>query len=278
MPPTPSADQPAGVGFIGPGQLGEPAVTRLLQSGVAVRVLVRRPEVADRLRAVGAEVTDDVQRCVAGATTVIVFLFSGEQLLDLALGPTGFLASMHPGSRLVVHTTISLDTLQQLAAAAAPGGVDVIDAPVSGTAQDIAAGRLTVLAGGPETAVAQTRALLGAYADPILEVGPAGSALRVKLLNNLLFAASVQLAVEAERVAAGLGLDPGVALGALQKSSAASRAMGYLLERGSSQHFGAGVAPYLRKDVDACRKTAAALGLELGLLDSVVRDGPLDLS
>jgi 3-hydroxyisobutyrate dehydrogenase-like beta-hydroxyacid dehydrogenase len=64
---------------------------------------------------------------------------------------TALLATMPPGSALVVHTTASPNTIDAIAARA--GGVDVVDAPVSAGPHDIAAGRLTLFAGGADEAV-----------------------------------------------------------------------------------------------------------------------------
>jgi hypothetical protein len=36
--------------------------------------------------------------------------------------------------------------------------------------------------------------------------------------------------------------------------------------------------PFLRKDIAACREAAAEAGVELGLLETAVGEGPLDLT
>jgi hypothetical protein len=37
------------------------------------------------------------------------------------------------------------------------------------------------------------------------------------------------------------------------------------------------VQPFLVKDIAVCRQVADAIGVELGLFDTVVRDGPMPL-
>jgi 3-hydroxyisobutyrate dehydrogenase-like beta-hydroxyacid dehydrogenase len=113
---------------------------------------------------------------------------------------------MRAGSTLVVHTTTTVQTIGVLAAAAAERGAHVVDAPVSGTADDIRSGRLTVLAGGDEAPVARCAEVFRAYADPILATGALGTATKVKLVNNILFAANVQPLSDAARLAAELGV------------------------------------------------------------------------
>ncbi len=49
--------------------------------------------------------------------------------------------------------------------------------------------------------------MLAAYGDPILNVGPAGSGQKVKLLNNAVFSANIGALAVAARLADGLGMD-----------------------------------------------------------------------
>jgi 3-hydroxyisobutyrate dehydrogenase-like beta-hydroxyacid dehydrogenase len=265
------------IGFVGAGQLGEPAVLRLLEAGHTVTVFARRDEVRARLAERGAVVVDS-PAAVAAADLVVLFLFSDAQLLEVALEPGGLIAAMSPGTPLAIHTTASLQTLDALALAAADRNVPVLDAPVSGTAENIAAGKLTVLVGGEPAAVDAAAAVFAAYASPIVATGPRGTAMKTKLVNNVLFAANLQLVGDASRLAEQLGINPAAAMQALSVSSSGSKAMGYLLQRGALEAFAASAAPYLRKDVEAAGATAEQLGVDLGLLGDVAKKGPLDLA
>jgi 3-hydroxyisobutyrate dehydrogenase-like beta-hydroxyacid dehydrogenase len=266
------------VGFIGAGQLGEPTVERLLDANQHVVLFARRPEVADRLSDRGADIAPSVHAVAALSDLLVLFLFSDEQLRAVALGDAGAIGAMRSGTVLLVHTTASVATMEALAAAAAGRGIQVVDAPVSGTAEDIRAGRLTVLLGGADDAVARSAELVRAYADPVLPVGPFGSAMKVKLVNNILFAATVQLAADAARLSGQLGVDPMQAFGALLSCSSASKAMLHMKAAGDVEAFGRQVAHYLRKDVAACADAAAQLSVDLGLLGDIARDGPLDIA
>jgi 3-hydroxyisobutyrate dehydrogenase-like beta-hydroxyacid dehydrogenase len=154
--------------------------------------------------------------------------------------------------------------------------VRVVDAPVSGSAEDIADGAITVLLGGEPADVDEARSIVAAYGDPILPIGPLGSAQAIKLLNNSLFAAQVQLAAEVERLAAEFGIEPAAAAGAIQRASGASFAMGVVERRGSVASVEASAGHYLQKDVGAMNDVAAELGLDLGMLGHVTAHGPLD--
>jgi len=269
------------VGFVGAGQLGEPMVERLLTAGIPVLLYARRPEVADRLARLGAVPVPSLPELGAQADVVISCLFNDAQLTEVALGgPSGdgLLAAMAPGSVLASHTTGTLATVARLADAAAARDVQVVEAPISGTAADIRAGKLTVLlAGAPAALDAVEPVLRAGYADPVLRTGALGSALKVKLINNVLFAAHSQLAADAIRLAGELDVDPAQLIAALSHCSGESRAAGYVLDVGGAAAFAAAVLPFLRKDVAACEQVAAELGADLGFMGRTVQQGPLDL-
>lgn len=266
------------VGFVGAGQLGEPMVGRLLAAGHQVTVHARRPEVRERLAAAGARVVDTPRDAAADAEVALVCVFSDVQLEQVADGEDGLISGLRPGAVLASHTTGRIATLTRLAQSASRRRAEVVDAPVSGTDTDIRAGRLTVLLGGEAAAVARCGPVLAAYAEPVVPTGRLGSALAVKLVNNLMFAAHAQIAAEAVRLGEQLEVEPALLLRAVAACSGSSRAATYLGSMPSTAAFAAAAASYLRKDVAAGEAELAARGLDAGLLGQAGRGGPLDIA
>lgn len=265
------------VGFVGAGKMGEPMVLRLVAAGHRVQVYVRRPEVRERLAAAGAVPVESVAAAARDCGIVISCLFSDAQFIELASGVEGLLANAEPDAVVVSHTTGTVGTLTDLMAAF-PDGPTLVDAPVSGGADDIAAGNLTVLLGGADDAVARVKPVLAAYADPVIATGGLGSALNLKLINNVLFVANAQLVADAVELGKNLGVRDTSLFEALEHCSGGSRAAGYVQSAGGVDDFAKVVAPFMRKDVAACIEAAADRGVELGLLRTVVEAGRLDLS
>jgi 3-hydroxyisobutyrate dehydrogenase-like beta-hydroxyacid dehydrogenase len=261
------------VGFIGAGRMGRPMVDRLVKSGHEVRVLGRTPQARDALRDAGAVPVAGATEVAQGAAAVMVCVFDDDQVKEVCLG-TGLLDAMPAGSVLVVHTTGSPATAAALAARAEPRGVGVIDCPVSGGPHDIAAGRVTLFAGGREEDAERVRPLLEAYGDPVLRVGPLGAGQGVKLVNNAVFAANIGLLAEAVRLGASLGIKEDVLLRALAHGSAASRALAAAASRGSVTAFSDAVREFLGKDVAVAREVAVGQGVSLGVLDTAIRALP----
>ena len=272
----PGADASVQVGFLGAGQLGEPMVERLLDAGHDVLVYARREDARQRLAAKGAAVADSVAALAQDSDVLISCLFSDAQLRETGFGPDGFIANAKPGSVFVSHTTGNVSALEELRDHS-PSAPTILDAPVSGTADDIAAGTLTVLIGGPTDAVTVVTPILASYADPVVPTGALGSALAIKLINNFLFAANAQLLTAATRLGTQLGVEPDVLLATLQVCSANSNVATHAHRAGGMDRFEELAGPFLRKDIAACREAVAGSGVDLGLLDTAVREGTLSL-
>ena len=257
-----SQDSPT-VGFIGAGQMGMPMVARLHAAGVPVTVFARRPEVRDELAERGIAVAADAAELASGVDIVEICLFSDEQQQAL-LFDGGVASAMRPGSILMSHVTGSPALYDLLVEAVAPG-VGVVDAPVSGTAEQIAVGQLTVLLGGTDHDVQRVSPVLSSFASRIIHAGPLGDGQRVKLVNNLLFTVHLRLAGEAVRLGTEFGIDQQRLVNAVMQCSASSLALGLLADRPFSD-FGDSIQRFLRKDVAVVDAVAAELGVDIGLL------------
>jgi 3-hydroxyisobutyrate dehydrogenase-like beta-hydroxyacid dehydrogenase len=263
------------VSFVGAGQMGSPMVQRLLDAGVPTTVYARRAEVREQFERAGAPVVAALSDAARDADVVVVCVYSDNELDEVALGADGLIASMAPGAILALHTTGSPATAKRLADAGAPRGVKVVDAPVSGGADDILAGHLTVMLGGERDDVERVASVVAAYSDAIFPIGELGSAQAVKLVNNALFAANMQLVAQAERVANELGVDTSTLATVVQRSSGASYVMGLVAFTASTPALAESAGHFLRKDIDVVRGVANELGVDLGILGQVLDGGPM---
>jgi 3-hydroxyisobutyrate dehydrogenase-like beta-hydroxyacid dehydrogenase len=252
--------------------MGAPMVARLAEAGHDVHALTRSPEKADTVRELGAQPVATVAEAANGADVLIICVFTDEQVQKVCL-ESELLASMPPGSVLVVHTTGSPQTAEAVAARADRHFIDVIDAPVSGGPHDVAAAQVTLFVGGADVTVAQVRPLLETYGDPVLHVGPLGAGQRVKLLNNALFAAQIGLVAEVVDLGRRFGVEEHVLLQALAHGSATSRALSSIAAAGSTATFVAAVGDFIGKDLAVIRKTAAELGIDMGRIDDIASSG-----
>lgn len=264
------------IGFVGPGRMGRPMVDRLMAAGHDVTVLARRKEAREAAAADGLTCVDTVAAAVEDADVVFVVVLTDGQVRAVCLGPNGALAAMKPGATLVQHTTSDPATAALLVEAGAARGVGVLDAALSGSPDDIAAGRLTLWVGGDEALLERTRSLLSTYASPVLFVGPAGNGQRIKLVNNALFVAQVGLAIDAVRLAGSLGIEEQAILAALQHGSGASYALGVVASTGSVDTIAALLADLMLKDITVIRSVARSAGADLGILGTVLSSDAIE--
>jgi 2-hydroxy-3-oxopropionate reductase len=242
---------------------------RLVEAGHDVAVLGRSVEKRAAVAQLGADAVADIVDVTAAADVVVICVFTDDQVRQICL-EDGVLATMSPGSALVVHTTGSPRTVETIAVRGAPGDVDVVDAPVSGGPHNAAAGDLTLFVGGADEAVARVRPVLSCYGDPILHVGPLGAGQKVKLVNNALFAAQVGLLSGSIELGARLGVPESTLLNALPHGSAASRVLDIVARGGSVASFIDTAGEFVGKDVGVVRGIAAEQGSDLGVLDDVI--------
>jgi len=147
----------------------------------------------------GAKVADTPKQAVANAPIVLSMVGDDEASRAMWLGENGALAGVTRGATLVECSTLTVDWVLELAQYAENGGCELIDAPVTGSKIQAAAGELNFLVGGSDRALERVRPALAAMSKSISHLGPTGSGARIKLINN--FLCGVELAGLAEAIA-----------------------------------------------------------------------------
>lgn len=261
--------------LIGAGRMGRPICDRLMAAGYPVAVLARSDAARAAAAADGLDWRATVAETVRDADVVFIVVLNDAQVRSVCLGADGALAAMKPGAILVQHTTSDPQTARILGEAAAGTDRRVLDAALSGGPHDIAAGTLTLWVGGDPETLAAAQPLLATYASPILPVGGLGDGQKVKLVNNALFVAQVGLAIDAVRLAGGLGIAEPAILAALQHGSGASRALAVVAGGGSVDAVAGRLGALMSKDIAMVRTAARTEGADLGVLGAVLESDPV---
>ncbi|MFB4262371.1 NAD(P)-dependent oxidoreductase [Nonomuraea sp. GTA35] len=190
-------------GFVGLGQIGAPMAGRLAGPGLIVydvRAAAMAPLV-ERGALPAADLAD-----VARAELISLMVRDDAQVNEVA---ATLIPASAAGTVIAVHSTIRAGTAVELAEAARPYGVEVVDAPVSGGFMGAAAGTLAVMVGASEAAFARVKEAFAAWAGLVLHMGPVGAGTRAKLARNLLHFVSFAAAAEAQRLAEAAGVPLG---------------------------------------------------------------------
>jgi 3-hydroxyisobutyrate dehydrogenase len=187
------------VTFLGLGLMGSGMAGRLLAAGFPLTVYNRNPERAAGLAAKGARMASSAREAAEEADVIVSMLADDDACRGLWLGEAGALAGARRGAVLVESSTVSVEWIRELGAAATAAGCELLDAPVTGSKTQAASGELIFLVGGADEALVRARPVLAAMSRDIVHLGPIGSGTLLKLINN--FVCGVQLVSLAEGVA-----------------------------------------------------------------------------
>jgi 3-hydroxyisobutyrate dehydrogenase/putative dehydrogenase len=210
-------------GWIGLGAMGAPMAACLARSGHAVHAYDVVPERAVALAPDRVRPADSIAAAVEGADLAVFMVATPGQLEQALFAPGGAASALPAGAVVVIMATVGPAAVVSAAERLAPGGISVVDAPVSGGVQRAAAGDLLIMVSGPAGPLARVQPLLGALARNAPVVGPSpGDGQRMKLVNQLLCGVHLAAAAEALTFAEALGLDPAECWQVLREGAAAS--------------------------------------------------------
>jgi 2-hydroxy-3-oxopropionate reductase len=165
---------------------------------------------------------------------------------------------------LVVHGTVSPVGVATLAQRLAGGGIDVVDAPLSGGVAGAESGALSVMVGGTDDAVSRAWPVLSLVGSTIRHLGPSGAGETAKACNQVVVAATVTAMAEALVLADANGIDREQLLELLGGGLADSEVLRQKRNRWLSGDFhGGGSALNQLKDLRFIAEAAAAWGLML---------------
>lgn len=180
---------------------------RIQSAGFPLTVYNRTPTRAATLVAAGAHLAATPREAAAGADIVIAMVADDDGSRAMWLGEHGALQGARAGAVLVESSTLTVGWVTELAAEAARRGCDLVDAPVTGSKNQAAAGELNFLVGGSPTALERIRPVLTVMARSITHLGPTGSGALIKLINNFVCGTQVASLAEALAMIDRSGLD-----------------------------------------------------------------------
>ena len=221
-----------GLGLMGTGMAG-----RLLHAGYPLRVYNRTPGKALAFLERGAKVAYTPREAVAGAEVVFSMLADVPVCRDVWLGRGEALVGAAPGTILVESSTVTVEWIDELGRAAQEKGCELVDAPVTGSKAQAAAGQLLFLAGGSAEAVGKITPILKAMGRDVVHVGPVGSGARLKLINNFLSGTQVAALAEALSLIERSGLDTQKALTVLTEGAPGSPLVKLLSGRMTARQY-----------------------------------------
>jgi len=213
----------APVGIIGLGLMGTALSERLLDAKIEVIGFDIEAARCEKLNAAGGAIAASVRELAGRSRTVLVAVYSGEQVealfgdIEIGAGPARPI--------VVCTTTCGPDEISRLALRAASAGIPLVEAPISGTSAEMRAGTATALLAGETNTLESVSTLLDILCPRSVHVGAIGDASRTKLAINLILQNNRAALAEGIAFAERLGLDGRAFLAAARESAAYSRVM-----------------------------------------------------
>lgn len=246
-------------GFIGLGNMGAPMAANLAGAGWPLVVFdaagtrTRAPE--------GATIAASVEGVVSQAPVVLLSL-PDAPVVD-AIAEAIIAAPSRVTERVVDTSTIGIAQARAIHDKLAAGGVEYVDAPVSGGVAGARAGTVSIMVAGPAASFEALRPMLEAFTGNPFHVGPdPGQGQAMKLLNNFLSGTAMAATSEAIAFGASQGLDMATMLDVVNVSTGRNTATSdKFVNRVLTGTFDAGfTSRQMNKDLSLYREGLAAAG------------------
>lgn len=189
------------IGIIGLGRMGSAIAQRMHAEGRQVQGWTRSNRPVDDVQS-----APDLATLVAQSDALILSLFDDGAVADVL---DGLLALDLSGKQIIDTSTVVPNLIKDRIAHITAKGATAVDAPVSGGPELVQAGACGIFIGGDDAAATQAQQTLAPISGRIFHVGPLGTGLVMKVINNsmiqIYFAGLSELMPLAKR--AGLPLE-----------------------------------------------------------------------
>ncbi|MGI1662624.1 NAD(P)-dependent oxidoreductase [Palleronia sp. KMU-117] len=207
------------IGVIGLGRMGHALAARLAMQGYAVTGWTRSGIDPAAARAAGFASVSSLADAVSAADVLLLSLFDEAAVTDVL----SRLAALDLSGRLLVETsTVSPEVVRSAAPAIEAAGGRIIDAPISGGPEMVAAGTIGLFVGGAESDVARFAPIAVHLTPRAVPVGALGAGHAAKIVNNVALGGAWQAMIESMRLGARLGLDLPTMVELLRESPASN--------------------------------------------------------
>ncbi len=249
------------IAFIGVGRMGSGMAARLIAAGHELTIYDPVPSAMEPVAALGARIARSAADAAAASAVVMASVPGPADAREAA-------RQIADSAKVEVFVDLSTSgpaAAQAIAALLAPRGIRAIDAPVSGGVKGAGAGKLTIMASGPASALERVHPLLEVLGKVFRLGEKPGLGQTVKLANNLMSAASLAIAAEALAMGVKAGVDPAAMLEVLNASSGRNSAtVDKIPKHVLNRRFDFGFSNALSfKDVRLCLDEAEALGVPM---------------
>ncbi|MEK9794722.1 MAG: NAD(P)-dependent oxidoreductase [Hyphomicrobiales bacterium] len=215
------------IGFIGLGDMGQVIVPRLLEAGHTVAGWNRSPGKSENLEKAGMKLASSPAEAAKDADIVLSIVTDGNAVKDVSLGENGIITALNKEAVYLDMSTISPEVSRFVAQEFDKRGLQMMDAPLSGSPVTVVQGSASIMVAGNKESYEKVYDTLLAIGPKVSYIGSNGLAVQTKLSINLLLMVEVIAFGEAVAMAEKGGVDRQVVVDAILNSVASSPVLSY---------------------------------------------------
>ena len=215
------------IGFIGFGDMGQVIIPRLLEAGHIVTGWNRSPGKSENLEKAGMKLASSPAEAAKDADVVLSIVTDGNAVKDISLGENGIITTLKKEAVYLDMSTISPEVSRFVAREFDKKGLQMMDAPLSGSPVTVVQGSASIMVAGKKESYEQVYDTLLAIGPKVSYIGSNGLAVQTKLSINLLLMVEVIAFGEAVAMAEKGGVDRQVVVDAILNSVASSPVLSY---------------------------------------------------
>ncbi|PJI92815.1 3-hydroxyisobutyrate dehydrogenase [Yoonia maricola] len=164
------------IGIIGLGRMGSAIARRMQDQGHAVTTWTRSGKTVK-----GIPAADDIAALILKCDVLILSLLNDDAVANVL---DACLDCDLAGKQIIDTSTVVPTILQDRIAQIQDKSATAVDAPISGGPELVAAGACGIFIGGDDAAAKQAEVTLSAISGRIFHIGPLGTGLVMKTINN----------------------------------------------------------------------------------------------
>ena len=209
------------VGFIGTGAMGEHMCRNIAKKGTySVIAFDLSSYPLQRLANNGVVIAETAMDAAVKSNVLILSLPGGPEVASLAHNT--LLSPKLRGLTIIDMSTTPVKLTREIATKFDDMGIKFLDAPVARTQQAAIDGDLSIMVGGDQELLEKYRDVLLCMGPDISHCGPTGCGQIAKILNNMVVFQNGLALAEALTIGTEAGMDEGLLLDIINKSSGAS--------------------------------------------------------
>lgn len=210
------------IGVIGLGRMGFGIAKNLMHRGYEVTGYDISCGARERFGEIGGRTAESCAQAARDVDALILTVFDGDQVEDV-LFKEGAADAMREGSQVIVMASVGKKAVEAVAPRLAEKGIDLVDAPMKGSAKDAGCGNLYIMAAAAPEAFKKAESLLNSMGSVVRMVGDQpGMGQMVKTCVQTFFCLACEGACEILALAKATGLDEKTVYDVLASTGAAS--------------------------------------------------------